>query len=465
MKTPVYIKDTTLAIDFKVNTIHNATNPNNQLGIGGVVLDNVSNVFFYDNVIGSNKEFGVYAVYSRNIWFIGNTFQYNHRSNIFLSQSSEIRIINNTFLSTALLDDDYDYYNAEIFIQDSNQITIEGNTFAKGSTSKGIFTTLVGNVTVVGNNFANSTQSVNDLGRIVFEDVLGDNLIENNTITNNLGSGIVFYGSYDPKVSIVNNNTIANNQGSGIVINPGSYAANNIPLIIANNSIFNNLGHGVYADKGLANSTISSNLIEGNGGTGIFLEHYQTIFLMLNITLSGNTVRSNNLGVHFKYVEGVTLRNGVVDKNKQYGIHLEASENITVSHIVADENGMSGIYIKGDTYSDGANNTLEYIDANRNNESGIYIRSDFNDLFAISAVANKLYGLYLRFTTNTTVIDFSAGFNQDKNAYLYYSTNGTFNDWDVSDGSYVSFPPSIAIPVFLTVNVLFIILALVEDNE
>lgn len=436
VKTPVYIKDTTLAIDFKVNTIHNATNPNNLLNIGGVVLDNVSNVFFYDNVIGSNKEFGVYIVYSRNIWFIGNTFQYNHRSNFFISDSTEIRIVNNTFLSTALLVDDYDYYNAEIFIQDSNQVMIEGNTFAKGSTRRGVYSVLSGNITIIGNNFANSTQSVNDEGRIAFENSLGDNLIENNTITNNLGSGIVFSGPYNQKVNVVNNNTIANNQGSGIVINPGGYAGDTIPISIANNSIFSNLGHGIYADKALANSTISSNLIEGNGGTGIFLEHYQTLFTMVNVSLSGNTVRSNNLGIHFKYMEGVTLRSSVANKNKEYGIHLEASENITLDSIAAEDNGMSGIYIHGDTYSDGANNTLEKIDANRNNESGIYVRSDFNSLFSITAVANKLYGLYLRFTTNTTVGDFLASYNLDKNAYLYYSTNGTFTDWYIADAPY-----------------------------
>lgn len=84
-------------------------------------------------------------------------------------------------------------------------------------------------------------------------------IVDNNTISNNLGSGLSFAGS---EGVIIRGNTLSRNQDYGIAIEkPGD-------VVIYSNSILNNGDKGVSLDVGTI-ACLRDNCIRGNRGSGI----------------------------------------------------------------------------------------------------------------------------------------------------------------------------------------------------
>jgi parallel beta-helix repeat protein len=125
--------------------------------------------------------------------------------------------------------------------------------------------------------------------------------------------------------------------------------------IVSNSTLSNNGGDGIYFGTGgvtPSHNTISGNLVQGNGDSGIVIASAD------NSTISGNTVEGNT----------------------SYGIHLETSTFNTVSGNTASGN-LRGIALLVSSHNNqvSSNNIIDNGGATTNN--GIYLSaSDFNSL-------------------------------------------------------------------------------------
>jgi parallel beta-helix repeat protein len=209
------------------------------------------------------------------------------------------------------------------------------------------------------------------VGIFYYSDTAGSSgTIANNTVSNNLGTGInVAMGSANSISSntlTLSGNTVSDN-GAGIVAS-GDGAESTCSYTISDNTILNNLGAGIDA---LAYNTslaaITTNTVSGNGGGGIIGYEYQTNWTTVALTITSNVVTGNSTsgngggirvsgdGLYFNYVtlSGNTV-SGNVATGQGGGIAIAPSTSII-------DPTMTNNTVSGNTASDGGGVAIDFV--------------------------------------------------------------------------------------------------------
>lgn len=149
---------------------------------------------------------------------------------------------------------------------------------------------------------------------------VGETVLENNRFINNAHRGLIIYRGD----SIVRGNEISNNRikgGNFPTFHRGLFEHN----IVRNNSFEGgkNSDNNIGIKFGFAdNATIQHNLVEDNGGHGIWLDVGAN-----NNTVVNNMVQNNSeAGIHFEISDGAILAGNLLVNNR-YGIWVTTSSN------------------------------------------------------------------------------------------------------------------------------------------
>ncbi len=219
-------------------TLNNSTTGSN----GGVFLTNVTNGNIIGNSFYNHRNAGVYGTATDYIIVSGNTFK-NHQHGVFLGGSYN-EVIGNTFKG--------DGTGSGVIIQFSSSYhdnLIDGNTIE--NCWQGIFIFDSNNNTISGNtalrnlNFGIAVTATAD-----------NNLFLDNILLNNTLSGIIIENCVDN--TIEGTRAIANQQH-------GIYLMNADHTTIYHNRLIDNVVEGVHLATGSTNNLIYRNFFGGNG--------------------------------------------------------------------------------------------------------------------------------------------------------------------------------------------------------
>lgn len=278
--------------------------------------------------------------------------------------------------------------NNTIFYGSLGQITLEMDAAATGSyIHNNTITAAANNDVVIGSNLAYSTLSNNVItGRFYG---VGDNIIENNTITGNSAWITV---SLTGNNNNITNNTIINGwntlrlggDNNRVINNTATGAGSGQSFWIGGNQnyIWNNTFPNVYLDSSTDN-TIANNTMAGSSYGSVWLTASSddnnitnnTVSRVIysaandNIRIENNTISSNDHGVQL--AAGATnvyiLRNNFTTCTRS-AINLNATTNAIIDSNNFENNGASFEYSSYASLSDAVdivnNNTFQGNDAN-----------------------------------------------------------------------------------------------------
>ncbi|MFX1501316.1 MAG: nitrous oxide reductase family maturation protein NosD, partial [Promethearchaeota archaeon] len=267
----------------------------------------------------------------RNCTLINGVGEYWHSGGIRLENVSNGKLLNN----------DCSFNQQGIYLLNSNNNTLSGNT-ANNNTIHGIvFWDQCDNTKIIGNTACFNHQGIKIDSYTPYYN--GNNLVINNNASYNLDAGIVI--SDNNNTEILNNNAI--NNGVGVIgVGIGVHLSRNITISF-NHVQGNGYGIEVYNDtncKIINNTAISNNGLEGTGiniefGTKLYisdnnvsLSTYGGIMLKntYNNTVSENTVINNYWGIYLCYTNNNTVLRNIVKEN-YIGIYLRESNYNNVS--------------------------------------------------------------------------------------------------------------------------------------
>ena len=299
---------------------------------------------------------------------------------------------------------------------DYSDVNIENVTIA-GNGAKGIYF-------VHGKGFTirDSTIDGNAGGIIYYDAASGDAVVEDNVITNNVGSG-VHIGLAEGKSATVRNNRIDNNAGSssdGIYVNIGGSGG---LMTIENNPVTNSGHYGIYLTGVRTGSTIANFTVQGSGSDGLRADYSD--MNIENVTIINNGIK----GIYFVHGKSFTIRNCTIDGNGEGIIYYDnaAGDAIVEDNIITNNVG-SGVHIG---LIEGKSATIKNnkIDNNAGSSSdGIYVNIAGSG--GVTTVKNNLvgnsgrYGIYLTGVTNSTVIENTISINC-YGMRLYSSSNNS----------------------------------------
>ena len=220
-------------------------------------------------------------------------------------------------------------------------------------------------------NFCNGIYFTYDDGKMVY-DCLIDNcsIHDNGNDTSGTATmGIKWRGVFD---STISNCTIYNNRGSGTSCESGGngiFIYGGDDNLIINNTIYDNTKAGIFSKMRPRNSTISDNLVKGNGQGGIVLR----CKLCSGTSITHNTVTDNTgAGIYVGGPGNTVAYNTVTNNNagspyqddvgdNPNGIRISRdADNTTLISNTVLGNDEADIYIKDElTGTQGFNNTYD----------------------------------------------------------------------------------------------------------
>ncbi|MFX0183637.1 MAG: nitrous oxide reductase family maturation protein NosD [Candidatus Hodarchaeota archaeon] len=287
----------------------------------------------------------------------------------------------------------------------------------------------------------------------------------NNTLYNN-NEGIKLENSNN---NIVENNTVYDNVQDGITIGSDKGSSNNI---ILNNTVYNNGWTGIKLLASSEKNIIDNNIISNNNEFGIWLSSETGILqnnkmsnLPSNNIIANNTIYANSWGgISLESSDNNIIFNNSVFNNEPNGINLgsdgllhESSDNNTIlnNSVFSNEVGISlsrsnaNIIADNTIYSNIRNGIVigEEIDeitlanntVHSNGESGIHIRwngGSSNNIISTNFIYNNAgNGLsleratYLTINYNSFTSNFDYGINiDDRSTYNLVSLNNFTNN-------------------------------------
>jgi parallel beta-helix repeat protein len=248
--------------------------------------------------------------------------------------------------------------------------------------------------------------------------------VEDNIITNNIGSGVSI-SLIEGKSATVANNKIDNNAGSssdGIYV---SIAGTGGLMIIENNPVTRSGRYGIYLRGVKTGSTVANFNVESSGSHGLY--SVSSDLNLENVTITDNT----NLGIYFYSGKAFTLRNSTINGNGGgiiYGGNAAIGDAVVEDNIITNNigSGVSISLIEGKSATV-ANNK---IDNNVGSSSdGIYVSiAGTGGLMIIEnnpVTRSGRYGIYLRgVRTDSTVANFSV---ESSGSYGLYAVSSDLN--------------------------------------
>ncbi|MBC2696961.1 MAG: hypothetical protein HF975_15200 [ANME-2 cluster archaeon] len=345
----------------------------------------------------------------------------------------------------------------------SSDVIVNGFTItnASGSGLYAIYSDLnVGNVTIIDNTksgiyfysgkaftIRNSTIDGNGGGIIYGGSATGDAVVEDNIITNNIGSGVSI-SLAERKSATVANNKINNNAGSysdGISV----YIAHSGGLMtIENNPVTSSGRYGIYLRGGRTESIVADSSVGSSGSYGLYAD--SSDLNVENVTITDNT-RS---GIYFKSGKAFTIRNSTIDGNGGgiiYGGGAATGNAVVEDNIITDNTGSGvlislaeeksatlknnkidnnvgissdGIYCK--IAGTGGMVTIENNSVTNSADDGIYLIRAKKSILVNNNISTNGYGIRLDSSLNNLIYHNNFKNNHKYNAY----DNGESNSWD-----------------------------------
>ncbi|MEA3324565.1 MAG: right-handed parallel beta-helix repeat-containing protein, partial [Euryarchaeota archaeon] len=259
---------------------------------------------------------------------------------------------------------------------------------------------------------------------------IGDAIVEDTAITNNIGSGLRI-DLTEGKSATIRNNKVDNNAGSssdGIYV----YIAGTGGLMtIENNPVTNSGRRGIYLRGVRAGSTVANFTVHDSGASGIRAD-------ASDLTIENVTVTSSEYGIYFYSGKDFTIRDCTIDGNAGgiiYGGNRAIGDAIVEDTTITNNIG-SGLRID---LTEGKSVTVRNnkIDNNAGSSSdGIYVY--IAGTGGVATIKNNLvedsgrYGIYLTGATNSVV----AGNDIMRNSYgmyLHSSLNNSISHNDFID--------------------------------
>jgi parallel beta-helix repeat protein len=294
-----------------------------------------------------------------------------------------------------------------------------------------------------------------------------DNIVENNTIKNNLDVGLLLVYSSNNEVI---NNVILNNAQYGLYI--GASANNTITGCqifsntysgicfifasdnnVVNNTIYDNLNHGILVLSSTIN-LMSYNIIHNNTQYGIYIDSSSNN----NVTMCN--ISNNRLsGIFLTSSSNNFILKNIVLNHPQYGIIIASSTNNNINNCTFLNNEFSGVYLSSSSSKNNIFNNLIYnnsihgillIGASynflikntiyNNSVQGIILDSSshYNTILNCSIFNNSYYGIYIRSSSNNYVTHCNLQTNKRGVIYLTSSSrnNHIVNSSVVSTNGY-----------------------------
>lgn len=197
--------------------------------------------------------------------------------------------------------------------------------------------------------------------------------------------------------------------------------------IITSNTVADNT-HGIFLFNSSNNTLINNYVINNYVGVGLSFAFNNTL---INNTANFNT--GDGLGIAFVSSSNNTLINNTANFNDGIGIRLEGSSNNLLTNNNASQNSVIGI----DISSRSINNTITSNTANSNGGEGgntginLYNSSD-NTLINNTANFNEFRGIYLSHSSNNILASNEVS-NNGIGVTLVYSDSNTINGNNIID--------------------------------
>jgi len=276
---------------------------------------------------------------------------------------------------------------------------------------------------VHGKSFAIRNSIINGNGGggvIYYDNANGDAIVEDNTIINNVGSGI-HIGLIEGKSAIIKNNEIDNNAGSssdGIYV---GIAGSGGLMTIKNNPVIDSGRYGIYLTGVRTGSSIEDFSVQGSGSDGIRSDYSN--LNMENITITDNDAR----GIYFVHGKSLTIRDCTINDNNGGIIYYDAAnDNAIVEDSNIINNVGSGIHI---ILTEGKNATIKNNEIENNagsSSDGIYVKIvGSGGVMSIDnnpVVGSGRYGIYLTGAKDSVIVNNNVSSNYH-GIRLYSSSN------------------------------------------
>jgi len=280
--------------------------------------------------------------------------------------------------------------------------------------------------------------------------------------------------------SIITHNTItSNSKGNGIELidAPNSTITNNVVELNSYNGIYLSQGPGSVVMHNLVNPNVGSRV----GYSGIVVSSCQDTRIFNNtanwnnyhgISLSGSpfsNVTENNAnrngwtGIDVSSAESTRIINNTADQNGWDGISLSGSPGSTITDNTPDYNGECGIRVTSHSdntwvtrnianYNDHGicvlnsqkaaitDNTANFNRQTVRHSTGIYVSDSDFSLIETNIVNSNWRGIYLEYTSDTSIIDNGVSGNTLFGIHLYLSPRNMLanNNVDLSTGEWDS---------------------------
>ncbi len=352
--------------------VENATLPNNW---GGVTMYFSSNLTIRDNEVVSSNETGIAFHTCNNITVEGNNVSMTGQDGIVPMFSGNVTIVNNNVwdneggvvvyqtTNISIRKNNVSSNEWGVVFEECDNITVDDNNVLENRI--GIHLFYSPNVALRGNNISSNRW----IGVII--DASGNANLTDNGITENGQRGITSHHSNNltfqgniisgnpndgiyllscENITIRNNSISKDSRGIFVEFSDNIAIAGNdisnctscVDLDSSNNaSIVGNSISGIWGGIGIVNASIVD--IEDNhiglfDGYGIFTGSVG------NMTVSGNNISGNDLGIGFNFCDNTTISSNEI-LNNRIGIYLLVSENIVVVGNNISNSSNDGIFL------------------------------------------------------------------------------------------------------------------------
>lgn len=407
---------------------------------GGIEFEQSRDNLVANNNISYHRYSGVDLATpsSRSNTVVNNIFNSNGIAAIQVEWTEDQLISGNTMIGNGILlygTNDLRYWVSNI-IDSSNTVNGRPVRFWKNSTG-GVVPAGAGqvilanctNVVVENQNLSSASMGVtmglsswniirNNVASDNYEGILlsfsHNNTLDANTVFNSYLGIDLWYGSDD---NMITNNNLSYNDHTGLISN--NFADNNT---IEGNNMSSNGQNGI--GLGLSKwNVITNNTFYSNQRYGINIEASS------NVTISNNTIFANHEhGIYAGWSRDCVFNNNTVFSNDEYGIYASCSESVISNNTIFD------------------------------NEDGLHVSPrDWNIISDNNIYSNRVNGLYLRYSSNNTIVrntikdnQFGAYVNSSYDNRIYHnhfinntnqSVDSGINHWDngyPSGGNYWS---------------------------
>ncbi|MHA2276445.1 MAG: right-handed parallel beta-helix repeat-containing protein, partial [Candidatus Kariarchaeaceae archaeon] len=362
----IYIVNTSVHFILKGSNLNGLNGPYN-----GIFLENVGNGVISMNIV-SNSFVGVKVVNSHHITIEHNTISGNSADGIFIQDSSDFEIVGNTVgnngygqsLGLTSTNELTAFFGSGIFLDPSFGGVVSGNTIFENALD-GINLILTDGTDIHDNEIRGNGQNGIGLIDSSFNEIKGNKIFDNGYEAPILASSsglTAFFGSgifLDPSEgNLVSDNEVYNNTKSGVhlfLTNDSEVVNNNVYEngqngIFLEDSVGNLIAHNSVKRNGLETGLASSSELSAFFGSGIFLDPSE------DNVVEQNVVEGNIYGIFLEDSSGNVVERNLLIDNDLYGLYFDStSDNNTAFQNDFIRNNPDG---SSQGYDDGSNNDI-----------------------------------------------------------------------------------------------------------